>query len=187
MVMPRTRLGHEGLPERWGWFVALGIVMLLAGMVALGSVLLATVVSVLVVGWMMLISGIFEIIHGMSVRTWNRFFFWVILGLIYAAAGIFTVMNPLLASSVLTLLLAFGLIAAGIVRIVLGSNMRRGAAWGWPVLSGLVTLLVGLAILFGWPASSLYTLGTFLGVDLIFTGISWLTLGFGLRSRHRTI
>ncbi|SEP75032.1 Uncharacterized membrane protein HdeD, DUF308 family [Faunimonas pinastri] len=185
MLMPKLSPEHEHLRMRWGWFVALGLIMLIAGIVALGSVLVATVVSVLLVGWMMIFSGLAEIVHGMGMRNWNRFFFWVLIGVLYLLAGIFAVMNPLLASSVLTLLIAFGLIAAGIARIVLGTSMRRGSAWGWPVASGIITLLVGAMILFGWPASSLYTLGTFLGIDLIFTGLAWLALGIGLRGAAR--
>src|SRR5262245_29891100 len=107
------------LRSRWGWFVALGVLMIIAGVIALGSLLLATIVSVLWVGAMMIVSGAFEIIHGFQMKQWGRFFLWIAIGALYVVAGLLVFANPLLAAGVLTLLLGFGLIVAGIVRIFL--------------------------------------------------------------------
>jgi len=171
----------EDIRHRWGWFVALGILMLIAGLVALSSLLFATVASVLVVGMMMIVSGVFEIIHGIQMTRWGRFFLWIVIGAFYVVAGLFAVVNPLLASAALTLLLGGFLLAAGIVRTALGLQMRSGSHWGWIVLSGLITLLLGVIIIVGWPVTSLFTLGIFLGVDLILAGLSWLSLGLSFR------
>ncbi|MYZ46735.1 HdeD family acid-resistance protein [Propylenella binzhouense] len=167
--------------SRWGWFVALGIVSLVAGIIALGSVVLATVVSVFMVGAMMIVSGVFEMIHGFQMKSWGRFFLWIVIGLIYVLAGLIAFSNPLLASAVLTLMLGIGLIAAGIVRIALATSMRTGTPWVWVVVSGIISLLLGAMIVFQWPMSSLYILGIFLGVDLVMSGIAWLSVGFALR------
>ena len=171
---------HE-LHGKWGWFVGLGVLMIVAGFIALMSLLLATIASVLVVGVMMVISGIIEIIHGFQMRRWGRFFFWIVIGALYVAGGFFAVSNPLLASAALTLLLGMFLIAAGVMRIVLAMQMRTSSNWGWVVASGVITLLLGAIIVFGWPTTSLYTLGIFLGVDLIIAGASWLTAGLAFR------
>jgi uncharacterized membrane protein HdeD (DUF308 family) len=80
-------------------------------------------------------------------------------------------------------LLGFSLIASGIMRIVLGFSMKQGTPWLWVAFSGVITLLLGLVILAHWPVSGLYILGLFLGVDLIFAGMSWIGVGLGLRSR----
>ena len=102
------------LRSKWGWFVGLGIVMLIVGVIALGNLLAATVASVYFVGFMMLIAGGFEIAQSFGVKSWGGFFWWLLGGLLYAVAGIVAFTNPLLASAVLTLILAASLIASGL-------------------------------------------------------------------------
>lgn len=172
---------HAEIRQRWGWFAALGVLMILAGIVALLSVFMATVASVIWVGAMMVVSGLVEIVHGLQMKSWGRFFLWIIIGLLYVAAGVIAFVNPILASTVLTLMIGVGLIVAGVVRVVLSMQMRTGSAWAWVAFSGVVTLLLGAIIVLHWPVSSLYTLGIFLGVDLIIAGASWLGIGLGFR------
>ena len=173
--------GVGELRSRWGWFVALGVLMIVAGVIALGSLLMATVVTALWVGVMMIVSGAFEIVHGFQMKQWGRFFLWIAIGALYVVAGFLVFRNPLLAAGVFTWLLGFGLIVAGVVRIFLAMQMKSGSAWGWVVLSGIITLLLGVVILLQWPASSAYALGIFLGVDLLFDGAAWLGMGLALR------
>jgi uncharacterized membrane protein HdeD (DUF308 family) len=178
---PFGAAGLEPLRAKSGWIVALGVVYVIAGVIALGSVVFATVVSVFVVGIMMLIAGVAEVINAFQIKTWGKFLLWLLLGALYIVAGFLTFDNPLLAAAVLTLLLGVALIASGIMRIVLGFSMRRGTPWGWVVFSGVVTLLLGLIVVAHWPVSSLYVLGVFLGIDLIIAGIGWIGVGSGLR------
>lgn len=171
------------LQGRWGWFVALGILMIVAGLIALASVFLAAIASVLVVGTMMIVSGAFEIVHGFQMKRWSRFFLWIVIGALYIVGGVFAVFNPLLASAALTLLLGMLLIVAGVARVVLAMQMHSGSHWGWVAASGVITLLVGAIVVLHWPVSSLYVLGIFLGVDLVMAGASWLAAGLAFRSR----
>jgi uncharacterized membrane protein HdeD (DUF308 family) len=180
---PRGLGAISEVRAKWGWFVALGIAMLIAGVLALGNGLLATVVSVFYVGALMLVAGIFEIIHAFGVKSWGRFFWWLISGIVYALAGIFAFMNPLLASTVLTLLLAIALVVAGVTRIMVGFEHRSEPNWGWIVAAGVVTVLAGLIIAVKWPVSSLFVLGIFLGIDLIFQGVTLTMLGLALKRR----
>jgi uncharacterized membrane protein HdeD (DUF308 family) len=173
----------QPLRAKWGWIVALGVVYLVAGFIALGSVLSATVVSVFLVGIMMIIAGVAEVINAFEVRGWGKFLLWLLLGALYIIAGLVTFRNPLLAAAVLTLILGVALVASGIMRIILAFSVQRDAPWIWVLLSGAITLLLGALILARWPISSLYILGLFLGIDLIFAGIGWLGLGLGLRQR----
>jgi uncharacterized membrane protein HdeD (DUF308 family) len=176
----------EPLRAKWGWIVALGAVYLIAGFVALGSVLLATVVSVLLVGVMMIIAGVAEVINAFEVRGWGKFLLWLLLGILYIIAGLVTFRNPLLAAALLTLILGVTLVASGIMRIILAFGVQRETPWIWVLLSGVVTLLLGALILARWPVSSLYILGLFLGIDLIFAGAGWVGLGLSLRRRSAT-
>jgi len=175
--------GLEPLRAKSGWIIALGIIYAIAGFVALGSVVFATVVTVFVVGIMMLIAGAAEVINAFQIKTWGKFLLWLLLGVLYIVAGFVTFENPLLAAAVLTLLLGFSLVASGIMRIALAFSMKEGTPWLWVAFSGLITLLLGFVILAHWPVSSLYILGLFLGIDLIVAGASWIGVGFGLRRR----
>ncbi len=169
------------LRAKWGWIVALGLVYLVAGSVALGSVVMATVASVFLVGVMMIVAGIAEIINAFQLKGWSKFLIWVLLGALYIFAGFVTFENPLFAAAVLTLVLGAALVASGLVRIFLALSMKRESPWVWVLLSGLVTLLFGLLILAHWPVSGVYVLGIFLGLDLIMAGVTWIVLGLSLR------
>jgi len=175
--------GLEPLRAKSGWIIALGIVYVISGLVALGSVVLATVVTIFIVGIMMLIAGAAEVINAFQIKTWGKFLLWLLLGILYIVAGFITFENPLLAAALLTLVLGFSLIASGIMRIVLAFSMKEGAPWIWVALSGAITLLLGIVILAHWPVSGLYILGLFLGIDLVLAGASWIAVGFGLRAR----
>lgn len=166
---------------KWGWFVALGVGLLILGFIAATNLLVATVASVYYVGMMMLIGGIIEIIHSFSVKSWGGFFWWLLSGLLYTAAGVVTFMNPILATAILTFVLCIALIASGILKIWVGFKARPDSGWGWIVAAGVVTVLAGLVISSGWPVNSLWILGMFLAVDLIFQGWSFVLFGFGLK------
>jgi uncharacterized membrane protein HdeD (DUF308 family) len=175
--------GLEPLRAKRGWIIALGVVYVIAGLIALGSIVTATIATVFVVGIMMLIAGAAEVFHAFQIKTWGKFLLWLLLGALYIIAGFLTFENPLLAAALLTLLLGVSLIASGIMRIVLAFSMKEGMPWIWVVASGVITVLLGLIILAHWPVSSLYILGLFLGIDLIFAGTGWLAVGFGLARR----
>ncbi len=164
-----------------GWIIALGVVYVIAGFIALGSVMMATVASVFVVGVMMIIAGVAEVFNAFQIKSWGKFLVWALLGVLYIIAGFFAFENPLLAAALLTLVLGASLVASGLVRIFLAFSMKRESPWIWVALSGVITLLLGGIILAHWPVSSVYTLGIFLGIDLIFAGTGWIGLGFGLR------
>ena len=180
---PSLGFGIEPLRAKWGWIVALGVVYVIVGVIALGSMVLATAASVLIVGIMMVIAGVAEIINAFQVKTWGRFFLWVILGLLYVFAGLVAFANPLLTAVFLTLFLGAALVVSGIVRVILAFSVKEGTPWIWTIVSGLITLLVGLIILARWPFSSLFVLGLFLGIDLVIAGATSIGVGLGLKQR----
>jgi uncharacterized membrane protein HdeD (DUF308 family) len=184
-IMQKSRADSEIAPLRakWGWIVTLGAVYVIAGLIALGSVVVATVASVLVVGVAMIVAGIAEVINAFQLKSWGKFLLWALLGVLYIIAGFVTFENPLLAAALLTLVLGSSLVASGIMRIILAFSMKRETPWIWVALSGIVTLLLGSLILAHWPINSVYILGLFLGIDLIIAGASWIGIGLGLRGQ----
>jgi len=182
---PSHSLGLQPLRSKWGWIVALGVIYVIVGLVALGSIVTATVASVLLVGVMMVVAGIAEVFNAFQIRTWGKFVLWLLLGALYIFAGIITFENPLLAAMLLTFLLGLALVFSGAMRLVLAFSMKESTPWIWVAFSGAVTLLLGLVILARWPVSSVYVLGLFLGIDLVIAGASWIGIGLDLRARIR--
>jgi len=179
-TLPGAGTDVAPLRAKWGWIVALGFVYVIAGFIALGSIIMATVASVLIVCVMMIIAGVAELFNAFQIKSWGKFLIWALLGVLYIVAGFVAFENPLFAAVVLTLMLGASLVASGIVRIILAFNMKREMPWVWVALSGVITLLLGLLILARWPINSVYILGLFLGIDLIMAGAGWIGLGFGL-------
>jgi uncharacterized membrane protein HdeD (DUF308 family) len=168
--------------HQWGWFVALGVLLLVCSLIAFGNIFAATVVSIYFVGLMMLIGGVAYLVHAFQVRTWQHVLFWALSGVLYLIAGILAFTNPLFASAILTLMLAFSLTIAGVLRIFVGSKLKSGRGWGWIVFSGIVTILAGVVIAIGWPVNSLWILGLFLAIDLLFQGWTLIAFGFTIRN-----
>jgi len=181
---PNLAEGLKVLRAKWGWIVALGVVFLIAGFIAVGSAVAATASAVMIIGIMMIMGGVAEIVAAFSVKGWGKFAVWMLLGLLYVGAGFIAIMNPFAAATILTLMLGAALVAGGVLRIFLAFSMKAaGKPWGWVVVSGLVTLLLGVMIIAQWPASSFFVLGIFLGIDLIFIGSGWVTMGLALKNR----
>ncbi len=179
-----SSIGH--LRARWAWFAALGGIFILLGAVAFGSIVTATVASVLVNGIAMIMAGIAEIAVGLHMKSWGRLVLLCATGALLVLAGIFCAVNPLLAAAALTLCLGAGLCATGLVRIYVASQMGPDSSWRIAILSGLVTFFLGVIILARWPFDTWYVLGLFLAIDLVFYGVALLGLAFQLRTHiHR--
>jgi uncharacterized membrane protein HdeD (DUF308 family) len=173
----------ERLRGKWAAITAFGVLLVVLGVAALFFSLIATIATVTLNGILFLVAGAAEIGIGMHSRDWGRFFLWVVGGLVYIAAGVVCIVNPVLASVALTLLLGAGLIAAGVVRAYLAFQLPADHPRGMVFLAAAVTILLGLIIVSHWPLDSVYVLGTLLGVDLLFHGVGWVSFGMGLQAR----
>jgi uncharacterized membrane protein HdeD (DUF308 family) len=181
ILKPARSVEIAALRAKWGWIVALGLAYLVTGLIALGSVLAATVVSVLLVGIMMIVAGIAQIINAFQLRGWGRFLICALLGLLYIVAGFATFENPLLAATLLTLILGAALVASGMVRLFVAFSVKDESPWLWLLVSSVATALLGLLILAHWPVNGVYVLGVFLGLDLVMAGVAWIGFGLALR------
>jgi uncharacterized membrane protein HdeD (DUF308 family) len=180
--MPADRVVFQGPldgvpPIRPLWLILFGVVLVALGALAFVSIVTATIVSVYFVAISMVMAGMAEVTLGLQSRSTRRKWTWVLLGILYVGAGLFAFFNPLVAAGVLTLLLGASLMGAGIVRLLLAFQMRSNSQWRWVALSAAVTALLGIMVLAQWPASSLYILGVFLSIDLIFAGLCWAAIG----------
>ncbi len=171
-----------GGPTGWAWFAVLGAALIILGVIASVNLFTSSLVTIFYIGILMLIGGVAEIVHAVGVKEWRGFLFSLVSGLFYCAAGFFALYDPMRADAVFTLMLAIALIAAGVLRLVVGFASRQQKGWGWIAAAGAVTALLGVMILARWPFDSLWVLGLFLSVDLMIQGWSFVVVGFGLRA-----
>ena len=188
-VTPPHNLGAaihavHALHGKWPWIVGLGAALTVLGMLALAFNGIATIATVLINGWIMVVAGLAEIYIGSRAKDWKPFFFWVLAGALYLAAGMMALVNPVLGSVVLTLLLGIGLLAAGVARLYLATRLPANPARPLVMLSAFVTMFLGVIVITGWPANSLFVLGMLLGVELVFQGVGWVGFGLRLKGRH---
>mgnify|MGYP001765175227 CR=1 FL=1 len=180
----RPNLGDafERLRPNWGWFVALGLVTAALGVATLGYLsVVGTIASVYMIGFAMIVAGGAEIALGMKARSWGWTALWILVGLLYILGGAFAIAQPLVAAATFTLLIGAALVATGVLRIA--AALRAPEGKGMLAFAGLITLALGAMILLAWPVSGLFTLGIFLGVDLLIYGLSWISFGLRLRPK----
>jgi uncharacterized membrane protein HdeD (DUF308 family) len=154
--------------------ILLGIVMIIAGFLVLGDVVLFTVISAIFIGWLAIFAGGFEILHAFWTKGWGGFVWQLLLGALYVAFGIVLVTQPVTSALILTYVLGLVLLISGIVRVFVGISHWQQSGWIM-LVSGLFGIVAGLIILTGFPATGLWVLGLLLGIDLLSHGIGWLT------------
>lgn len=165
-----------------GWFIVLGIALIILGIIALVHAVGATVVSAVYIGILVSIGGVLHLAHAWSAKGWRSFLFWSLSGILYLLAGLIAISNPLVGATVLTLLFGAFLIASGVFRLWVWFQNRAQAGSGWLAFSGLITLLAGLMIASGWPDNSVWILGLILSIDLLTQG--WANLLIGIAIKH---
>ena len=157
------------------WVIAAGITSMVLGIAAVAYNSTATIASVVLFGWLLLLAGATEIVHAFQVRTWSGFFLYLLDGIIRAVVGTLMVVYPGAGAQALTLLLSFYFVVAGTFRTI-GSTVLKYPSWGWGVASGLLSVALGVMLAIQWPASGQWFIGFAVGVDLILYG--WALLMF---------
>jgi uncharacterized membrane protein HdeD (DUF308 family) len=161
--------------RNWGWFLALGILQIILGTIAIGASVAATLVTVVFFGWLLLVGGVLSAVHAFWRKQWRGFFLDLATGILYLVVGFLMVAEPLAAAESLTLLIAMFLLMGGIFRIIvaLSGHLEH---WGWVLLNGIITAGLGIMIWRQWPLSGLWVIGLFVGIEMIFYGWSLVML-----------
>jgi uncharacterized membrane protein HdeD (DUF308 family) len=171
--------GIEEVRAHRGWFLFMGVALIILGTIAIGSAELMTMVSVMLFGWLLIFGGLFEVVHGFARRAWGGFFVNLMGGLLYAVTGLLMVTRTGVAAVTLTLMVAMLLIVAGTFRIFVAFSTPIHHR-GWLILNGAISLFLGVSIMSSWPISGLWVIGLFIGFDMIFDG--WTEVMLALSS-----
>lgn len=170
--------------SQWGWFTALGVGLVLLGLLAFYNLPTATRVSVYAIGILMLFAAACQLGAAFMARGAGPFALLLLSAILYGVAGYFTFSNPDLAAQAYTLALAVSMIFSGGLRAGWAFALRAFSGWGWWLASGVVSILAGAMFLASWPADSMWLLGMVLAVDLTFQGA--MAIGFGFTVRELT-
>ena len=184
--LARRVLRHEleAIRGNWGWILALGIILIVVGTVAIAMPLAASLASAIAFGVLFLVGGITQLVGSFWTRDWSGFLLYLLMGLLYVVLGVMFLRHPGEAMVAVTLLLACGFMIGGLFRII-GSLMYRFPHWGWVFLGGVISLLLGIYIYSLWPLDSFFILGLFVGIDMIFTGWTWVALALAVKNLGR--
>jgi len=174
----------DDIKKNWGWFLALGFLLIALGAAVISSSYYATVFSVILFGFFLIAAGIIQIAQAFLARKWSGLFLSLLLGVLYIVTGFLCVTKPTVTAVGLTLWIAAFCFIAGLFRM-LSSAILRFDQWGWVFFNGLVTFILGIIIYSDWPVSGLWVIGIFIGVDLILSGWSWIILALAARNYLR--
>jgi uncharacterized membrane protein HdeD (DUF308 family) len=174
----RHELQH--LREEWWWFLILGVLLVLAGTVALVYPFVSSVLAVTVLGVSLLVSGAATIVMSFWAGKWSAMLLELLVGIFYAVTGFLIMDAPIAATVSLTLVIAVMCIVVGIMKSI-AAVMLRFPQWGWSLLSGALSTLVGIVIYKNLPETALWAVGTLVGVQLLFDGWFWIMLALAVR------
>ena len=184
MATANPTMGLHGpgiMKKASGWFIAIGVVFILLGIMAIVEPGVAGLAVAILVGWLLIFGGVAHLFATFSGGGAGRVLWPLILGILYIVGGIYFIRHPLLGLGTLTLLLAVIILAEAVLEFVAYFRTRNAGGSRWMLANGVITLLLGGLIWFHWPSSSAWAIGTLVGVNLLMTGFSRLMLGMGAR------
>lgn len=172
--------GLEHLRQSWGWLLAAGIALIVVGFLAIGSSLITTLATVVVFGILLLVGSGVQVASAIWARRWGGFFLHLLAGILYFVAGALIIDFPLEMAVALTFLIAIMLLVGGLARIIM-ALVDRFPGWGWVLLNGVISFLLGIMIERRLPWSGLWVIGLFVGIEMLFSGWSWVMLALAAR------
>jgi uncharacterized membrane protein HdeD (DUF308 family) len=168
--------------RRVSWLLlTLGLASIVIGVLAMLAPHIATDKAVVFLGALLVAAGISEAIHAVLVRKLRGFAMHLLAAALYLLVGLFVLEDPDRTAGVLTLLLAASFFVGGVFRILF-ALIEHFPAWPWVLFNGVVDLLLGVLIWRGWPESSLWVIGLFVGIELFMHGWSWVALALSVRT-----
>lgn len=169
------------LKRATGWSIGWAILLIVFGVLALALPGATSIGVVLLIGWLLLISGIVQVVHAFQTKGVGNFVWKLLVAILYLAVGIYFLTHTVLSVALVTLMLAIFFFAEGITDLVAYFQNRKYSGAGWILVDGIVTLILGLMIWANWPAISPVALGILVGVGMIMTGVTRLMLSMATR------
>ena len=173
---------HDEMKRSWGWFFAMGAILIVLGLVAISFSFVATLASVVAFGWLLVFSGAVQVTHAFwRERRWSGFFVDLFAGVLSLVVGFMFLANPLVGAKTLTLLIAMFLFIGGVERVIvsLTSDFHHRV---WLFLNGAIDVMLGVMIWREWPLTGLWVIGLFVGIDKLLSGWSMVMHGVAAKA-----
>lgn len=164
-----------------GWYLAAAVLFIILGILAIIEPGVAGLGVALLVGWLLVFGAIFHFIHAFKGGGAKQIIFQVLVGILYLIGGFYFLTHTIMGVATLTLLLAGIILAEGVIELIAYFRNRKEGASGWILVNSIITLLLGGLIWFHWPSSTVWAIGTLVGVNLLMTGITRLMFGLAIR------
>jgi uncharacterized membrane protein HdeD (DUF308 family) len=162
--------------------IAVGVLVAIAGILALMAPLAAGLSIAITVGVLLVVSGVFRMFFAFKMGSFGPGLLVFIVGLLSALAGLYMLARPAMALATITLVLAAFFIVSGGFEIVWAFRLRPIKGWGWTLFSGIVALALGIMIWGQFPVSGVWAVGTLVGIHMIFGGSAIASLCSATRS-----
>jgi uncharacterized membrane protein HdeD (DUF308 family) len=164
-----------------GWSMAIGVLLIMLGVLAIGAPFFAGLAATVFYGWLIAFAGAGHFIYAWSERGAGAALWQMLIGVLYLFAGFYVIFHPVGGIIALTLVLACYIAVEGVLELVTFFAVRRLSGTAWFLLDGIVSLVLAALILFHWPNSSVWAIGTLLGISILFSGIARLMMPMSRR------
>ena len=168
-------------PKSISWSIALSVLLILAGLFAILVPPVSGIAVTLIFAWAMIFSGITHFVFAFKTHTTGGRIWEILVGLVYLVTGVYLIIHPLAALIALTLILACYLFFEAIFEFIQYFQLRPRHGAGWLIVDGIVTLILAILIWRSWPVSSVWVIGTLVGISMIFSGFSRLMLSLAAK------
>jgi uncharacterized membrane protein HdeD (DUF308 family) len=174
------------LALHWKRLLWIGVALIVVGTIALFTSVATTLFSVLLLGGFLIAGAVVRLVECFHEQGWRGRFSNLLLAVLYGVGGVYLLVRPGLSALSLTMLIGGFLVFGGLLRAIV-AIATRFESWGWSLVGGALTALLGFLILRHWPSSGLWVIGTFVAVDLIMHGWTAIMLSLGIRDAHRLV
>lgn len=163
------------------WMFALGILMIVAGTVAIIFPFVSTLGVEIAIGAMLVVAGIAQIIIAFRYPKWSKLLLGILIGLAWVIAGALLLLMPLEGIAVLTIVIAASFLAEGVLKLVFAFQMQQTPNWGWMLFDSMLAIVLGGLLLWQFPSSALWAIGTLAGINILFSGWTLIMLASATR------
>ena len=174
-LTPENQITRE-IRDNRGWIIALGIVLIVLGVVAVLFPVMASFAVNLIIGAVLAASGIVELVRSVRMSTRKGLWLGVLNGVLALVIGMLLLLFPLPGVLSLALLVSVFFLVGGVLRMMLAWQLKPHDHWGWVMTSGVLALVLGALIVWQWPEAGAWIIGLLVGIDLIFAGWNSLFL-----------
>jgi uncharacterized membrane protein HdeD (DUF308 family) len=164
-----------------GWSIVLSVLMIVAGILAIIVPPASGIAVTILVGWLMVFSGGAHLAYAWHTHRGSGLFWETLVGILYIVGGGYILLHPMVGLKSLTIVLAGCLLVKSILEFILAFQLRPLSGSGWLLVDGIITLILAIIIWWTWPASTMWVVGTLVGISMLFSGVTRLMISLATR------